>query len=531
MGWQDAPLVDAKPAAQGKWAAAPLVDAKAQKSLNPLVDYHPGIGLGETALALGSGAVGGVAGGISGLATGLSNALGITNTPPGDRVRQVSEALSYQPRTAMGRGFTGAIAYPFEKLAEGADAAGGYVTDIAGPVAGTAVNTGIQSLPMLLGPAAKALPGESAGSIAARARTQALNATREARVEAARAAGLRLTPTDAGGGTLSRILEGLSGEPKLAKLASKKNAPTVNDMIRNDVGMADDVPLSRDALAAIRAEEGANYEFVKSVGRFETDSRYKYDLRKISHSFDTAAKDFAHRSENPLKKTMEGLDVKAMDAASAVEEVKLLRADADKAYRAGDKQLGKAFKDAAGAIDDMLERNMLKMAVGSDFAGDPVMAMGISRYQAARQRIAKTYAADKALNDATGNIDVAVYAKALKDGKKLSGPAKQVAEFGQQFPRSLQRTEKLGSTAGTYFDLLLGGTAGAVGVLGGGLPGAAALGLGAARPLARSALLTDPVQGAMSAPRSYGPSTARTLQEALAEMGVTPGIVGIGEGQ
>jgi hypothetical protein len=503
-----------------------FVPDKPKAELNPLVDYNPGIGLGETALALGAGAAGGIAGGISGLGALVTNALGITNTPAADRVHQITNALSYEPRTAMGKGFTGAIAYPFQKLAEGADAAGGYVTDIAGPVAGTAVNTGIQSLPMLLGPAGRAIPGESAVSIANRARMQALNAPKEQGIAAAREAGLKITPTEADAGLTSRVVEGLSGEPKLAKLASKKNAPVINDMIRKDVGLPDDVPLSRDALAAIRKEEGASYEAVKNTGRFDTDPQYKLDLMKINKGYDTAAKDFAHRSENPFKKTMEGLDVKGMDAASAVEEVKLLRFDADKAYRSGDKQLGGAYKAAAEALDNMLDRHVSTLA-----ANDPALAGAVGKYQAARQRIAKTYAADKALNDTTGNIDAAVYAKALKDGKKLSGESKRVGELATQFPRSTQRTERLGSTGPTIFDLLLGGSAGIIGTAMGGVPGFAAVGLGLSRPAMRSMLLTEPWQGGMAAPRSYGPSTVRSLQEAISEMGPEPGIFGIGAGQ
>jgi hypothetical protein len=497
----------------------------AESSLPKVVDYNPGIGLGETALSLGTGAAGAVAGGFAGLGQAATNALGLTDTPAGDRVRQVSGAMTYEPRTAAGKGLTGGISLPFEKLAEGADWAGGKVTDATGsPAVGTAVNTGIQSIPMLLGPLARAVPGESAAAAAARARAAALNVPKDAGVTAAREAGLKVTPSDAGAGPVARVIEGLSGEPKLAKLASKKNAPTVNDMIRRDVGLADDVPLSREALAAIRAEAGQAYEAVKNAGTVATDAKFKADLYETTKSVDQAAKDFPHRSENPFKKVMEGLNRDSFDAASAVEEVKLLRSDADKAFRTGDKALGGAYKKAAQAIDDMLDRHLQK-------SGDPAMVEAVAKYREARERIAKTYAADKALNDSTGNIDAAVYAKALKDGKKLSGEARKVGELAQQFPRSMQRTERLGSTGPTIFDLLLGGGAGIIGTLLGGAPGAAGLAMAGARPGMRAGLLSGPVQSAMTKPRTYGQPGLRRLQDLLEEAGSEAGTVGVTAGQ
>src|SRR5688572_29203879 len=100
--------------------------------LSKAVQYNPGIGLGEAALSLGSGAVGSAVGGIAGLGQAATNALGLTTTPAGDRVRQVSDAMTYEPRTKIGQGITGVVALPFELLAKGADKAGGAVTDATG---------------------------------------------------------------------------------------------------------------------------------------------------------------------------------------------------------------------------------------------------------------------------------------------------------------------------------------------------------------------------------------------------------------
>lgn len=107
--------------------------------------------------------------GIAGLGTAAGRALGITNRQPGDVVRSVENALTYSPKTRGGKAAAEVIGYPFKKLADVGQAAGGKTTDVlskvnalrGGPAAaaGAGVNTAIQALPSLFGakPAASLL--------------------------------------------------------------------------------------------------------------------------------------------------------------------------------------------------------------------------------------------------------------------------------------------------------------------------------------------------------------------------------------
>lgn len=470
-------------------------------------------GIAEAGASLLSGAVATPLAGLAGIGQAGLNAVGLGTTSPADRVRGVQNALTIQPKTAIGQGITGAVSYPFEKLAVGADAAGGAVADTTrSPALGAAVNTAIQAAPMALGGLARVAPGESAASIASRAKQQSLNAPRDAGLVAAKNAGLRVPPAQAGANSILQMIEGLAGEPKTAKLFSKKNAPVINDLVRRDLALPEDQPVTRAALMQIRADEGKAYEAVKNIGRIDTDPNYFADMAKITKSYDTASKDFAHRSENPFKSTLDGLtkdgeNQKAgFDAASLVEEVKLLRGDADTAYAQRNAGLGKAFKSAAQALDDMLARHVQKLA-----QADPAMANIATDYLAARTRIAKTYAADKALSGDAGNINADVYAKAFKANKPLSGDALTVGKFAAQFPRSAQRVDKLGSTGPTIFDAGLG-LAGAAGSLV--HPYAAGVVLAASRPLLRQALTLH-----TPAPPNYGPGLMRRLMEASGSNG------------
>lgn len=464
-------------------------------------------GMGEAAASLASGAVATPVAGIAGLGQAAANAVGVGTKDPGERVHEVQNALTMQPTTKVGRAITETVAAPFEWLAGKADKAGSAVAEATdSPAAGAAVNTAIQALPMIVSKGAKFVPPESAASIAARTKQQSLNAPRDAGLLEAKKEGLIVPPTQSGASPILRMIEGLAGEPKTAKLASKKNAPVINDLVRKDVGLPDDQPISREGLAKIRADEGQRYEAVKNIGQITTDPQYFTDFANITKSYDTAAKDFKHRSENPFKATLEGLtkDGKVpkagFDAASLVEEVKLLRADADTAYGQRNPGLGKAFKSAANALDDMLERHVQKLA-----QTDPKMAEVAKDYLAARTRIAKTYAADKALNDSTGNINADVYAKAFKAGKPLSDEGRAVGKFAAQFPRSAQRIDKLGSTGATMFDIGMAGLGAAGSAFHPYLAGVAAASM---RPIARQAMTMRTAN-----PPTYGPGTIRKLMD------------------
>lgn len=103
-----------------------------------------------------SGGVAASMAGLAGMAQGIKNR--IQGNPEGnmsaaDRVAQVQEGMTYQPRTKGGKVVTGAIAAPFELLAKAGDKVGQGAADVTGsPAVGAAVNTAIQSLPMLLAP-------------------------------------------------------------------------------------------------------------------------------------------------------------------------------------------------------------------------------------------------------------------------------------------------------------------------------------------------------------------------------------------
>lgn len=419
--------------------AAPVV-----KSV-PIGDMIPQVGAAEAGASLTSGAVAAPAAGLAGLGTAIAKAFGITNADPADVIRKVQGALTYEPKSKSGQQAVDVIAAPFELLAKGANKAGEVTADVTGsPAVGAAVNAGLSvAAPAALMKGAQMASGalkNSAAASEAKALTRNQQAAESNRiVTQSKDAGYTLPPSQVNPSLTNKALEGVSGSPKVAKRASIQNQPITNDIIRKDIGLADDIPASREALAAVRAEAGQAYEAIKNVGTITNDAQYFTDLKNITKSYDTAAESYKGVA-NPIADVVKILHEKNVQAPAAIEMVKILRGKADTAYRTGDAPLGKAYKQAGQAIDDSLNRYLQTEA---EFFADPKMADAVAKYQAARQQIAKTYTAEKALTS-SGNFNAMVYARELNKGRPLDGGALQVAQFAEKFPSYAKLPEKTG---------------------------------------------------------------------------------------
>ena len=322
---------------------------------------------------------------------------------------------------------------------------------------------------------------------ASRLAAQVGNAQRDAAAVAAQKAGYVLPPSDVRGGFLNETLGGLSGKIKTAQVASQRNQEVTNAMARKALGMADDAPLTAEALAGLRtAAANSGYAPVRSAGEVTVDKAYTKALDSIASQYQGAARSFPGAAKNPVAEMVEGLKQSKFDAGDALDMVKVLRESADKAFRTGDSGLGKASKQAAGAIEDMLERHL--KASGDDLA--------MEAFKRARMEIAKTYSVQKAINPGTGDVSAQSLAKELSKGRPLSGELRTIAEVGAAFPKATQALKEA-PKAVSPLDFAFGGG----GALATGNP--LALATMAARPAARSLLLSRPYQSLLATPPSY----------------------------
>lgn len=309
---------------------------------------------------------------------------------------------------------------------------------------------------------------------------QQANAQKVAAAQAAAKEGYVIPPADLPNqGALTEAVSGLSGKIKTAQTASAKNQQVTNGLVRRELGLDDAVPLNLDTLKGIRSQAGQAYEAVASTGTITPSKAYGEALDKIVAPFKKASEGFPNAKPSPVLAEIDSLRSPQFDAASAVAKIKELRGAADSAYAQGNKDLGKALKDGALALENAIDEHLTTIGAPADL---------LKGFRDARQTIAKTYTVQKALNAETGDVNAQVLARELAKDRPLSGNIRKVAEAAQSFPKATQALKE----APKALSPLDFGAAG-IGLAGSGGNPLAALGL-VARPAARNALLSAPVQ-------------------------------------
>lgn len=484
---------------KGKFALLDDEQAKADPVM-AAINKSGSAGLADAGLALGSGAIAGPLSGLAGIAgTILPGAPG-----QGARwVNKVQDALTYQPRTEIGQGITKAVTYPFQKLAEGADAAGAATADkTKSPLLGAGVNMALQSVPMVLGRA-----GGGAGAVeASAARAAALklkSAPAAAAATAAKEAGLSLPPSQVNPSMLNKAVEGFGGKIKTAQDLSVQNQPKLVSMAKKGLGLSEDTPLTAETLGSLRKDAGQAYERVRSAGTVTTDSAYAEALGKIAAPFERASKDFPDAARKDIIDTVKAHQREAFDSGSAIDQIGSLREKADASYAARDKKAGKAYKDIAGALEEQLGRHLEATGAAPEILKD---------FRNARETIAKTYTVQKHLGP-NGEVNAQGLARELGKGKPLSGELKTIAEFGKNFPKAAQLPSKVGGVPMSPLDHGIAG-ASALGGIATGHPLVALGGLVPyARPMARKLMASDAYQNKFVNPQVFGPSITSRLQQ------------------
>lgn len=311
---------------------------------------------------------------------------------------------------------------------------------------------------------------------------------REAAIEGRRS-GYVIPPTQVNPSITNRLLEGAAGKLTTAQNASARNQDVTNRLAREAIGAED---LTPEGIAAVRANANAAYEALGRSSPFIVDPEFHTTLKNASGSTRQMAKDFPELINNEVQDLVSSLmSRESFSAQSTIEAIKLMRFNGS-ANRANidpaKKALGRVQMKIANALEDLVDRNLEK-------AGNQQM---LAEYRDARQTLAKVADVEKAINTTTGNVDGSKLAAALKKGRPLTGPLRDAAEFAQAFPKAVQTPERMGSLPQlSPLDF-------AVGTIGGasaGIPGFVGI---LARPAARAAALSAPVQNRLLT--SGGPS-------------------------
>lgn len=233
---------------------------------------------------------------------------------------------------------------------------------------------------------------------------------------------------------LNRLMEGLSGKLKLQQEAALRNQGTTDRLMSQSVGESGEAPITQGALESIRskaAQEG--YSPIRQIGEIPTDSKYQDALDAIEKAGKPGKLLASIKPDTDIADLVKSLKQPNFEGDDAVSTIQTLRQSADDAFRAGKAAVGRAYKAAAGAIEDQIERHLQNQ--GADGADT------LSQFRDARKLMAKTYTAGKALTE-TGNFNARSVASDLARGKPLEGAQRTVGQFASAFPKATRLAQE-----------------------------------------------------------------------------------------
>lgn len=500
MGWQDAPEVSESPA----WASAPEVMTDPTEGMSSTEKFLAGAG--KAFIDVGR---------------GVGQLVGAVSREDVDEARRLDAPLM---RTGAGRAgsIAGSVAafaptafIPGANTAAGAGliGAGMGATQPVGTEDSRLANIGIGAGLGVAGQQVGRRAGEFLSSRLAAQRAQLAmqqgqNAERDATIAAVREAGYLIPPSSVNPSFGNQVLESISGKIATAQTAASKNQAITEKLIRRSVGLADDAPITKEAMQKIRKEAfDAGYKPVKQAGAMPADPAFVKALDDVVSKYQGAARSFPGAVSDDVTNLVNGYRVSQFNSGDAIDAIQILRDRASTAYASGNKELGKASREVANALEDQIERNL--SAAGQDGAEM------LGAFRAARQLMAKTHTVESSVRAGSGNVTAASIGREFQKGRPLTGELETVGRFANVFPRAAQAPQVV---AGPAVHNLKSGLAALMG--GGGAAAFGPVGMTVAAvpfvapPIARSALFSRGAQAALTP--SYQPNMlSRALPRVL----------------
>lgn len=234
----------------------------------------------------------------------------------------------------------------------------------------------------------------SVDEITAINKANALNAPKRAVLDMAKKEGLAIPTSEVNPGFVRNALEGVAGKAAMGQQVVINNQKVLSAMARKGLGLADDVPITDESIAGLRAIHYKPYEEIASLSPKTAKDLVKW---RQANSDATAWNKSA--------------------AAAGGRPDFVAKADAAKREAA---RLQATFETKAQA------------------AGKPEL---VNELKNARVKLAEIHTLEDAYNPATGEINPNVFGKRLQNGKPLSGEFKKIAEFNKAFPKFAKSAE------------------------------------------------------------------------------------------
>jgi hypothetical protein len=433
-----------------------------------------------------------------------------------ERIRGIQKAMTYEPKTELGKGLSTAISYPVERAMEATKAVGGFLGEKIGGEQGRIAGESIGEVAI---PVAGTLVG--GGSMLKSAKTQAAASKQAlvdkslqdaARIDAAKLAvdkyGLSLDPVISNPTRLNALRVTTAGQDHLLALLRRENEPKVAAILKDDLGIPKNVSLnSVEPFEAVRQAVGGAKRQIQTMTGFVDDGSTASTISSLQPEALIGGKATQKKVGRMIDEanTLVSSDV---NGARLVSEIENLRKTARDIYKGTDiKPTQRAVADAsmgiANALEKMIENNLQNLG----------MTDLLAQYRDGRVKMAKSYTLQEATNLNTGLVDPLVIAKMTSKDNALSGAFADVGKIAGNFPEALGI--KPGAPGGfkelAATHMTRTGAGGMTGYVVGGMFGQPLLGAGIGAGLGELGgsmyarrLATNPkVQQAISIPKDY----------------------------
>ena len=402
--------------------------------LNPLAGAY---GLAEAGTNLVTGLGASAVGGLRGL---YSLATGDTAAEATRKVQATQEALTYTPRSAPGAAATRLIALPMELAAQGVGAVGGKIGKLTGNEAlGQTIGENIPAVAATIAGGPGALrAGRNVGQTMAaeRAATQLeqsrLNA---AAIETARKAvdmELVLNPAISNPTKANRAKGMLIGNADVNTSNSQKNVAKVTEIAKNELGLPQGTKLTQAAYDTAREQISPPYNAIRAIPAL-TD-----DTGAIVQQLQSLQRDPLIGGKGADKKITALID-EAIDTVNAggsgkriLDNIEQLRQDANNIYGSLERpdriqrSVADASKGIANALEGLIDQHLTR-------TGDTTL---LRDFQAARPRMAQTYAYEKATDFNTGTVDALALARITSRDNAFTGRLADLGQIAGTFPEA-----------------------------------------------------------------------------------------------
>ena len=370
----------------------------------------------EPALAMGSGMIAAPIAGLAGIGQGINNAIGISDTPPADRVNSLLDKLSYSPRTQGGQVATDMLTKPFQINAEFGHRAGDPLAESGHPGWATATDTGIQMLPALLGGLRNGKTSVANGVIQ---RAQAIsdiygkNSTTNATISNARAMGYKLTPSVVPDSPwLAKGIQSFTGKDKTNQTMQVPNQEATN------IGAIDFTGLQTKALSPDifqKRQQALNKPYEEAAQL--PAGKVGQSTVKNQATGNNVTTDIVKSGDELLS------DLKLQQDISRSAQQSITNGTAGDKFEALRLQ-----KEAADVKIDTLNTQLMKLAAANG-RSDLIPLL-----QKAKVEKAKLHAIEDATNSATGNVNAIGLSNRENNIGGLTQQAKVIAQTATAFP-------------------------------------------------------------------------------------------------